>query len=292
MRKASLICLISWAALVTPRAEAANGVVWESAGSLVDTTNYTGLAPFYWFANFANPAAVTGAPMNQNEVRNLPSWLHLETNPALIGKDDSGLNADGTSRTGFSFNESGTVGATSTGGQASFNALTLPGGQSGVSGQAVDQISGTGTTTSMLSMRILSGAPAEFRMWVVTDNGLVGAGNNFQDQARLRVNLRNTAGPPAFGGDSDTAEAEALPSGVRIGQTAVGHNGVADAWAFRLRDVNEHDIVIVRPTSASGSFGAFAGLMIQPIPEPTGLAMFALAAAGAAAARRRCSRPA
>src|ERR671914_535353 len=81
--------------LVTPQAaQAVNSTVWESGNSLVDTTNYTGLAQYHWFANFNNPNAVTGAPMNDHEARNLPSWLHLETRPDCIGDDDSCAVAD------------------------------------------------------------------------------------------------------------------------------------------------------------------------------------------------------
>jgi hypothetical protein len=212
--------------------------------------------------------------MNQNEARNLPSWIHLETNPACKGFADDCTTADTTIRTGYSFTESGTGGgSSSTGGQAGFNDLTLPNGITGRSGQAVDTGSGLATTTSMLAMRILAGAPDSFRMWVVLDNG---SGANFNAQSRLRVNLRNTTGPPAYAGDSDMAEAEALPGGQRLittGSDPNASNGTADAWSFLLSDVGLDDIVTIRPTSNTGSFGAIAGIMIQPIPEPSSVAL-------------------
>ena len=267
---------------------AANSVVWEPANSLVDTTNFTGVAPYYWFANFNAPNAVTGAPMNQNEVRNLPSWIHLETNPACIGMADDCTTPDATVRTGFSFSENTTTGtgATSTGGQPTYNTLTLPNGATGSSGQAVDTLSGTGNTSSFADVRILAGAPSMFRLWIVTDNGAV-AGGVYQDQSRMRTNIRDTGGPPTFGLDGEQTEAEAMPNGVRIGQTDVGHNGIADAWAFLFGDVEEHDLIIVRPTSAAGSRPGFAGIMIQPIPEPSAMVLVALGGVCYAALARR-----
>lgn len=272
---------------------AVNSVVWESGNSLINTTNYSGVAPFYWFANFGNPAAVTGAPMNDHEARNLPSWIKLESRPACIGKDDGCAVSDSTIRTGFSFaeNAAGTIGATSIGGQATYNTLTLPNAATGVSGMAGDQLNASssgGNTSSMLQMRILAGAPSSFRMWVVTDNG---AGANFHAQSRMRVSLRNTAGPPAFGGDSDTSEAEALPGGARLiatGSDPNANNGVADAWAFRLSDVGIDDIVTVRPTSAvANALPGFAGIMIQVIPEPSSAILLLLGLFGIGLAPRR-----
>jgi PEP-CTERM motif len=265
---------------------AANSVTWESSRSLIDTTNYTGLTPFYWFANFGNATAVTGAPMDQNEARNLPSWIHLESRPACMGRADDCLSADTTIRTGFSFVESGT-GSTSTGGQAGFNTLTLPNGTMGLSGQAVDNPDGAGTTAQMVFMRILPGAPSALRMWVVTDNG---SGANYNQQARMRVSLRGTNGPPDFSGDLEQVEGEALPNGVRIGQTPVGMNGIADAWAFRLDDLTLHDVFTVRPTGVGGipgSFPAFAGIMIEVIPEPSSVALLTVGAFACAATRCR-----
>jgi hypothetical protein len=270
--------------------QAQNSVVWEASQSRIDTTNYTGLAQYYWFANFNNSTPVTGAPMNQNEVRNLPSWLHFQTNPAFIGKDDGGVNNDATNRTGFSFTESPPNGATSIGGQSGYNLLTLPNGTSGRSGNAVDSLSTTGNTSSMASLRILPGAPSAFRIWMVTDNG---SGTNFHSQIRMRVNLRDTNGAPLFDGDLDQQEGEALPTGMRIGQIPQGINGTADAWAFRVSGANANDILTLRPTSAGGipgSLPGFAGFMIQVIPEPSSalLLIVGMTAAGFVSRRRRC----
>lgn len=289
-------CNLSWVAVclaagvlisVLQPVHAQNSVVWESSQSLIDTTNYTGLAQYYWFANFNSSTPVTGAAMNQNEVRNLPSWLHFETNPAFIGKDDGGVNNDATFRTGFSFTESPPNGSTSVGGQSGYNMLTLPNGTSGRSGNAVDSLSTTGNTSSMAALRILAGAPNAFRIWMVSDNG---SGDNFHSQIRMRVNLRNTNGPPIFDGDSDQQEGEALPGGMRIGQVPQGINGIADAWAFRVSGANANDILTLRPTSAGGipgSLPGFAGFMIQVIPEPSSAVLLVLGLVGTAIGARR-----
>jgi hypothetical protein len=168
--------------------------------------------------------------------------------------------------------------------------LTLPNGASGRSGNAVDSLSTTGNTSSMASLRILPGAPSAFRIWMVTDNG---SGANFHSQIRMRVNLRDTAGPPLFDMDADQQEGEALPSGMRIGQIPEGINGTADAWAFRVSGANANDILTLRPTSAGGipgSLPGFAGFMIQVIPEPSSVLLLAMGVICAAfnIRRRRC----
>jgi hypothetical protein len=123
-------------------------------------------------------------------------------------------------------------------------------------------------------------------MWVVTDNG---SGANYNSQIRQRVSLRNTSGPPTFeGGDTEQVDAEALPNGVRIGQTPVGINGIADAWAFRFTDVGLHDVITVRPTSAAGSFPSFAGIMI--VPEPSSAVLLMLGAVSFCGRRLRRRR--
>jgi hypothetical protein len=285
---------VAFCALVLPAVGMANGVVWEANRSKIDTTNYASLpATYYWFANFQTGALtpVTGAGMDSNEARNLPSWIHLETRPACKGFADDCTTADATIVSGYSFTETGLGGgSSSTGGQAGFNDLTLPDSTFGRSGQAVDTGSGVGTTTSMAALRILAGAPESFRMWVVVDNGV---DPNFNSQARLRVNLRDTTGPPGFGDASAAVEAEALPGGFRLitaGSDPRANNGVADAWSFKLSGVNLHDRINIRPSSAGGDFGAFAGIMIQVVPEPSSVMLLMLGAVGTLISmRRRCA---
>lgn len=253
-----------------------NLVSWDSASSLINTTNYTGLGQYYWFANFNNPtpsptpvSLTVGAPLDDHEARNLPAWIRVESRSAFIGKDDSGLNSDTTIRTGFSFEESANGSSKSIGGQSNFNVLTLPDGATGLSGQVFDPIPGLATTASMAQFRILPGAPTSFRLWVITDNG---AGANFQSEARLRVRHAATVGAPGYATSGTEVDAEALPSGKRLieaGSDPAANNGIADAWAFRFDDVAADDVITIRPTSASGSFAGFSGFIIQAVPEPS-----------------------
>jgi hypothetical protein len=142
----------------------------------------------------------------------------------------------------------------------------------------------------MTSIRILPGAPNAFRIWMVTDNGV---GQNFHVQNRMRVNLRDTAGPPLFDMDADQQEGEALPNGERLNHAsniAQTQNGIADAWAFRVSGANANDILTLRPTSAGGipgSLPGFAGFMITVIPEPSSGLLLALGIFGASLHARR-----
>lgn len=279
-----LLIGLSWPSLAS--SVRANSVVWEQSQSRVDTTNYSSLGPYYWFANFNNPTPVTNAATDSFEARNLPNWVHFETRSAYIGKDDSGLVSDTTIRTGYSFEENGahTAGGATTGGQPNFNFLTLPGGLvSGISGEALEVNQGLNNTSSQLQFRVLAGAPDSIRLWVVTDNG---SGANYAAQRRIRVSLRDTTGPPTYTGDSNVVEAEALPGGVSLiatGSDPLAANGVADAWSFLLTGLKENDIITVRPSGANASFpggphyAGFAGLIIQPVPEPSGLGLAAMA---------------
>jgi hypothetical protein len=279
---------------MAPAVAPANTVVWEESQSAFDVTNYAALpAQYYWFANFANPSAVTGAGMDGNEVRNLPSWIHFETRPAFKGFADDGVTADSTAMTGYSITETGLGGGSSSiGGQPGFNDLTLPNGAFGRSGQAVDTGSGTGTTTQMAALRIDAGAPSALRIWVVLDNG---ADPNFHTQQRIRVNLRDTVGPPGYADAAapPSSEAEALPGGSRLagqaGSDARATNGVADIWSFMVTGVNANDRLNIRPTSLGLDNGAFAGFMIQVIPEPASIALAGLAGIAGIAFRRRFS---
>jgi hypothetical protein len=270
----------------------ARSIVWEANRSVIDRTNYDSLpATYYWFANFQTGplTPVTGAGMDSNEARNLPSWLYLETRPACKGFADDCTTPDSNISTGYSFTETGLGGGSSSiGGQPGFNDLTLPDGTFGRSGQAIDTGSGTGTTASMAALRILPGAPTEFRLWLVVDHGV---DPNFHTQQRLRVNLRNTTGPPLFTPEgSADSEAEALPSGLRLittGSDPRANNGIADAWAFLLEGVEVHDRITIRPTSLGLDNAGFAGFMIQVVPEPSSMVLLILGAISGSAATRR-----
>jgi hypothetical protein len=136
---------------------------------------------------------------------------------------------------------------------------------------------------------------------VVTDNGTRAASAAYQNQARMRVSFRhNDDAANSFPDASDTeqVDGEALnPANQRIGQFAQGNNGITDAWSFLFRDVNANDFITIRPTAAGGGVTgfpdhrpAFAGIIIQVVPEPTAAALLLLGGFAFAGRRRRPSR--
>jgi hypothetical protein len=209
--------------------------------------------------------AATGIPLNFSEERNLPSWVHLGTDPACSGFADDCTTVDPVDSTGFTFS----AGTTGTGGEPGFNILTLPDGTTGLSGQALT--AALPGTDSFGHFRTLSGVPDSFRLWVVVDNGV---DPNFNSQSRLRVNIRNTTGPPAFTpeGSADST-AEALPTGtdalphrlIEGNSDPNANNGTADAWSFLLSGVTEHDYITFQMTSNGTDKAAIAGFMIEPL---------------------------
>jgi hypothetical protein len=141
-------------------ANAATGLVATPGSNLIDTTNYTSLGANtgYWFANFGNPTPVTGDAMNSFEASNIPPWIHLDSNPAHIGKADDGVTNDSSSYTGFSFSDDLPI-STSTGGHTTWNILTLPDGTTGVSGAAVDTSNPENNVDNWIFMRFSPRCP-------------------------------------------------------------------------------------------------------------------------------------
>lgn len=258
-------------------AQSATNVAASVADNLLDTTDYSvlGANTGYWFANFGNPNAVTGAPTNSFEVSNLPFWIHLDADPAHSGMDDTGTNPDGTDYTGYSFE---TV-SNSTGGQPGWNVLTLPDGTTGLSGAAVDADNPSNNVDNWIKLRILPGAPTSATMWVVTDNWGTGA-VNADPLSRLRV--RTKLLDAGFNDVGDIDQVDSIPG------NPVPNNGIADAYAFALTNMAPGDGLLIRISSgASPSHGSIAGLMFNPIPEPSSAVMLLLGAAGCGWARLR-----
>ena len=253
-------------------AQAQNNLAASPGLNLIDTTDFSVLGPNtgYWFANFGNPVAVTGAATNSFEASNLPYWIHLDADPAHTGMDDSGVIADGTGYTGYSFEDV----SDSTGGQPGWNVLTLPDGTTGLSGAAVDADNGPNNVDNWIKMRFLPGAPSTATFWVVTDNW-GSAAINADPLKRLRVRTKDLDAGFNDVGDFDQVDSdpgEPLPN-----------NGIADAYAFTLTNIIPGDGLVVRITSADDgqSHGSIGGLMFRPIPEPSSIALLLLGAAGA-----------
>lgn len=235
-------------------------VVYESDKNLIDTTDYTGVAPYWWFANFDTAALETGQPVQQNENSNLPSWFTLD--PTF---DPDPLT------TSYTWSDNLVLGslvneASSIGGNAGFNRITLPDGTTGLSGQAVDtKEAGNGGQSNDILKRVILGndAPPSFRLWVVVDNEDTATMTGVR---RVKARIRGT-GVPADTED-DTSNS--------IDDT---RNNIADAYAFLYQNVSPgQEIAIQLRNSNSSSAGGtgMAGFMIQGIPEPTSMALLGI----------------
>jgi hypothetical protein len=258
-------------------ARAATTVAASPANNLIDTTDYSvlGAGTGYWFANFGNPSAVTAAPMNSFEANNIPSWIHLDANPAHLGKADDGTTADSTEYTGFSFGDDSPA-SNSTGGQPGWNTLTLPDGTTGLSGAAVDVSNASSNTDNYVFMRILSGAPSTATMWVVTDNWGSSA-TNADPLSRLRVRTKLLDG--GFNDIGDISQVDSVPG------SPLPNNGIADAYAFKLTGITPGDGLVIRISSAATGHGSIAGVMFTP--EPSSIALLTVGLIGFGMRRRR-----
>ena len=258
-------------------AQAQNNLAASPALNLIDTTDFSVLGPNtgYWFANFGNPVAVTGAPTNSFEASNLPFWIHLDADPAHTGMDDTGVIADGTGYTGYSFEDV----SDSTGGQPGWNVLTLPDGTTGLSGAAVDADNPPNNVDNWIKMRFLPGAPSTATMWVVTDNWGTAA-VEADPLKRLRVRTKDL--DAGFNDIGDFDQVDSIPG------EPLPNNGIADAYAFTLTNIIPGDGLVVRISSADDgqSHGSIAGLMFR-VPEPSSAVMLLLGAVACGFARLR-----
>ncbi|MES1213671.1 MAG: PEP-CTERM sorting domain-containing protein [Singulisphaera sp.] len=263
-------------------AQAAVGIVAYSQN--LNTTNYgpTGLnigQDGFWFADCGADSAQTLQPVNTNNASSLPSWLSVDF-------------TKGNTTYGFANAGNGAYGATGVafadGGQAGYNNLTLPNGTTGLSGQLVDTLNATGSSSDTITSRwyFQPGAPSEEYISIVLDNtGTAAPPNGPTNVVRLRVsNFDHT-------GASVQATFDNLVS-----------NGTADVYTFKLTGIdtvsgaNGPGYFSVQLRTSGNSLGTadvgLAGIIFNPVPEPStiALAAFAIASAAAAGVVRRRNR--
>ncbi len=106
----------------------------------------------FWFANFAASTPVSGAAVDSNDRNSLPSWV--------LPNFDSGDTAN------YSFATTDS----SKGGQTSWAMLTLPDGETGLSGAIVDSKTANNSNNTIPMLLLGPGTPSKFRMSLVTDN--------------------------------------------------------------------------------------------------------------------------
>jgi hypothetical protein len=186
----------------------------------------------YWFPQFDAPSPVEGRPTGENVRDGLPSWAGPLNHATSI------LDPNFSTRT---FSQDGP--ARSKGGQAAWNTLTLPDGETGLSGAIVDPHTIGNSNNTINRIQLNAGVPATFYFHVITDN------TNFEHDPTNRLRARGRAGGVDI-------EANTYP------QTANLHfNGIADVYTFRYDGFAMGDFIKLQlngdPTKEGASFGGF-----------------------------------
>jgi hypothetical protein len=203
----------------------------------------------FWFANFNNRVAVSGAPIDANARNSLPSWVTIDPTPDTTFAST----------------------ATTKGGQPNWATLTLPDGSSGLSGAVVDSGTDNNSNNTIRALALGAGTPSSFIFHVVTDN----TAGEHDPAGRLRARgersgVFDISGPNA-------------PTGL-----GTNMNGSPDVYTWRYEGFASGDIIKLQLNSGvAGEQASIAGIMFDPIPEPASGVLFAMAAAGMLSAARR-----
>jgi hypothetical protein len=252
LRLALLTCLLS--------GHAAHSKTITFLGKTADKTDYsaTGLSignAGFWFAQFNTSSEVSGRPTNENDRNSLPNWalMNFTTDP-------------GDATRTFSLDNGGVK---SEGGDPLWNTLTLPDGESGLSGSVVDPQTINNSNNTVNKIVLAGGVPETFVLHIVVDN------TNGEHDPANRINAR--------------AETPAVD--MRVNTSAADFKGTADVYNFLYSGWVAGDFIKIQLNSCDSSKAAgFAGLMFDVVPEPTSVLLILLGAGFAwpAHARFRC----
>jgi hypothetical protein len=204
----------------------------------------------YWFAQFNAQVPITNAAVNNNDRNALPSWILPDFN---------------TASPTYSFGSS----TFSRGGESSWNTLTLPNGETGLSGSLVDPQATNNSNNSLNHLVLGAGTPSSFLMHVVVDN----ANGQVLDANRIRARAQNPSGTV------DLAQQQS--------PGAAAFNGTADVYTWKYSGWSPADWLKIQLNSGAAAVpGGFAGLMFDVVPEPASAGLFALGAIGLGALSR------
>jgi hypothetical protein len=228
-------------------------------GTSADQTDYSpaGLnlgTAGYWFPNFAAASPVTGAAVDSNHRNTLPSWFTPDFNPLNVGT--------------YSFDPT----AATTGGQPNYDVLTLPNGETGISGQLVDVGHPNSANNTIPRIVLGPGVPSTFYVHIVADN-------DNGEHALNRIRARGNADTQS----NATVEPPAL----------LAFNQTADVYTFRYDGYVNGNTFALQLRGALvdtvGLTGGIGGIMLDLVPEPTSALLLTLGAMSlsVAAGRRR-----
>jgi hypothetical protein len=200
----------------------------------------------YVFFNWGQSTSTTGDLPQANWNEALPSWITLDL-------DQTSANAAFGGQ------------VTSSGGQAAWNDLTDPIGNTARSGSIVDPESNNNSNNSIRQFEFAAGVPASFLVSLVVDN----TNGEHDPDSKLRPRLDQ-------GGDTN----------VEIG--VAGFNGEADVYQFKIEGHGGvGDFLKVQLRTTTSTDGGIAGIMFDVIPEPTSAMLLMIGGMGLTLAGRR-----
>lgn len=265
----ALVCSMSFLGIASIESSSAATIAAVSVTNDVTDFGPSGLnigKSGSWFANFDASAPVDDAPVDQDDVNTLPSWLAVNFNPNVSGYSFPRDNGDGKPY------------AVSMGGFTGFNQFTLPDGATGLSGQLVDVRMATGQSDTLIKdLTFGVGSPESIIFHVVLDNAPL-------DQGTAVSRVRATYRMPVDGNTIVRALFD-IP--------AEGNNGIADVYTFRLDGIDPTGWLAVQlVTTSSTKAAGVGGFAFDPVPEPSTVNLALLGTTGivAAAIARRMRR--
>jgi len=256
-RALSFVCLVSLPGWQS--AEAGSQSI-TFVGETVDQTDFAALGygqTGYYFPQFAASSPVTQKWTADNMRFSMPSWLGFEFDSAQPNRTfslDAGL---------FDLGPPTVFGVYSEGGQTGWNSLTLPTGETGLSGAVVDEAADNNSNNSVNRIQLGAGVPSSFLMRIVVDN------TNLEHDPAGRLRAR---------GDTDNVD----PVDVDVKLTNLTFNGIADVYTFRYDHFVAGDFIKIQLNSGvAGVDPSIGGIMFDVVvPEPSSIALSLLGLAG------------